>query len=140
MIRSLGRRAVLGLCVLLACGRRGERCAFCGMPIDTKSPWVAHLVLEGGATETFDSPRCALLAWRTGQAPAKDLVVQDYYDRAWRSGSEVLFVTSSDVPGPMGPDVVPVDRARAPQFAREHTGTRPLALEAVTLELLKDLH
>jgi hypothetical protein len=40
----------------------------------------------------------------------------------------------------MGPDLVPVDRARAPQFAREHAGTRPLALEAVTLELLQELH
>jgi hypothetical protein len=39
----------------------------------------------------------------------------------------------------MGADLVPVDPERAKEFAREHTGTRPLALEEVTLELLKEL-
>jgi hypothetical protein len=39
----------------------------------------------------------------------------------------------------MGADLVPVDRARAQQFAREHTGTRALALAEITLPLLKDL-
>jgi hypothetical protein len=33
--------------------------------------------------------------------------------------------------------VVPVDRARANQFSREHTGTRPLSIDDVTLELLQ---
>jgi hypothetical protein len=71
---------------------------------------------------------------------AKELLVQDYYDRAWRAGTDVLFVTSSDVLGPMGADLVPVDRSRAQQFAREHTGTRPLAMAEISLELLKELH
>jgi hypothetical protein len=110
------------------------------MRIDPKSPWTAELILQDGGRQTFDSPRCALLAWRMGQVVATSLRVQDYYDRAWHPGTEVLFVTSSDVLGPMGPDAVPVDRARAPQFAREHTGTRPLAIDDLTLELLQQLH
>jgi hypothetical protein len=87
----------------------------------------------------YDTPRCALLAWRTGQVEAEDIVVQDYYDRTWRSGHEVVFVASSDVSGPMGADLIPIDRARALQFSREHTGTRPLALEQITLPLLKEM-
>jgi hypothetical protein len=39
----------------------------------------------------------------------------------------------------MGADLVPVDRARAALFAREHTGSRPLELSQITLELLKAL-
>jgi hypothetical protein len=110
------------------------------MALDSTSVWNARLVLAGGsATADFDSPRCALLAWRTGQLEAKEILVQDYYARTWKSGSEVVFVASSDVSGPMGADLVPVDTARASQFAREHTGTRPLALEQITLPLLKDL-
>ena len=127
------------LALLASCDRPRERCGFCGMKIDRKSPWTAELMGQDGGTQTFDSPRCALLAWRMGHVAAASLRVQDYYDRAWHPGSDVLFVASSDVLGPMGPDLVPVDRARAQQFAREHTGTRPLAIDDVTLELLKQL-
>jgi hypothetical protein len=110
------------------------------MKIDFASPWRCALELAGGHRFEYDSPRCALLAWRTGAVSPQTLWVQDYYDRVWRNGDEVLFVVSSDASGPMGADLVPVDRARAPQFAREHTGTRPLALAAVTLQLLRELH
>jgi hypothetical protein len=109
------------------------------MPLDPKSPWNAELVRADGTKALFDSPRCALLCWRTGQVDAKEIRVQEYYDRAWRSGSDVVFVASSDVAGPMGADVIPVDPERARAFVREHTGTRPLTLPEVTLELLKEL-
>jgi copper chaperone NosL len=110
------------------------------MPIDPNSQWNAELVLSDGGKVAFDSPRCAMLAWRTHQVDARSLLVQDYYDRQWLEGTDVLFITSSDVVGPMGPDVVPVDRSRAQQFAREHAGTRPLPLADVTLGLLRELH
>jgi hypothetical protein len=110
------------------------------MPLDSRSAWNTQLVSANGTKAEFDSPRCALLAWRTGQVEAKDILVQDYYDRTWRSGRDVVFAASSDVSGPMGADLVPIDAARASQFAREHTSTRPLSLEQVTLPLLKELH
>jgi hypothetical protein len=124
---------------LVSCSARGPRCAYCGMVIDPRSSWNAELVAPDGRKMEFDSPRCALLAWRTGRVAARELRVQDYYDRAWRSGDDVVFVASSDVPGPMGADVVPLDPGRAAQFAREHTGTRPLHLSDVTLDLLLEL-
>jgi nitrous oxide reductase accessory protein NosL len=126
--------------LLASCARRAERCAYCGMPLDPKSAWNAQLVLNDGTKAQFDSPRCAFLAWRTGQVEAKDILVRDYYDQTSRSGREVVFVASSDVIGPMGADLVPVDTARASQFAREHIGTRPLPLDQITLPLLKELH
>lgn len=95
--------------------------------------------LKDGSRRHYDSPRCALLAWRTGIVEPRTLFVQDYYERAWRIGDDVFFVASSDIIGPMGADLVPVDRARAQQFAHDHTGTRPLALAEVTLDLLKAL-
>jgi nitrous oxide reductase accessory protein NosL len=138
----LTRRASLSVAfvALASCSRaKAARCAYCGMPIDPESPWNAELVKVDGTKGRFDSPRCALLAWRTGKVDAKEIRVEEYYDRTWKSGSDVVFVASSDVMGPMGADLVPVDPERAKEFAREHTGTRPLALEEVTLELLKEL-
>ncbi len=109
------------------------------MRIDPESPWKCTWKLADNHELEYDTPRCALLAWRTGAAQPGTLVVQDYYDRTWRTADEVLFVASSDVIGPMGADLVPIDRARAQEFAHEHTGTRPLALAEVTLQLLREL-
>jgi nitrous oxide reductase accessory protein NosL len=95
--------------------------------------------LGDGRKLEYDTPRCALLAWRTGEIEPQALFVQDYYDRSWKKGDEVLFVASSDVIGPMGADLVPVDRARAQQFAREHSGTRPLPIAELSLQLLREL-
>jgi nitrous oxide reductase accessory protein NosL len=140
---SLTRREALGAALatfVAGCRRSEARCGFCGMIIDPRSSWNAELVRADGSTVDFDSPRCALLAWRTSQIEARELRVQEYYDRSWKSADEVLFVTSSDVAGPMGADLVPVDPARAKLFAKDHTGTRPLRLSEVTAELLKELH
>jgi nitrous oxide reductase accessory protein NosL len=141
-LASSSRREALGALVVLfgGCTHHGPRCAYCGMAIDPKSGWNAELVRADDSKLEFDSPRCALLAWRNGQVEAKELRVQEYYERAWRSGDEVVFVASSDVVGPMGADLVPVDPARARIFVRDHTGTRPLRLADITPELLKELH
>jgi nitrous oxide reductase accessory protein NosL len=141
---SIGRRAfgsVVAAWAVTSCrsAPKEERCALCGMIIDPASSWRADLVLADGSTKHYDTPRCAFTAWRSGAAAAVSLRVLDYYDRRWREGSDVLFVVGSDVPGPMGPDLVPVDPARAAKFAQDHGAGRPLGIAAVTSELLSEL-
>ena len=89
-----------------------------------------------GATQSLKHELGGL---RTGRASAVTIRVEEYYDRQWRDGREVLFVMGSDVLGPMGADLVPVDRAHAAKFAEDHVGVRPLPLDAVTAELLAEL-
>lgn len=126
--------------VMLACESRSkareERCKHCGMKIDRASAWRVELVLVDGSTVPFDTPRCALTSWRSGKTPATSIRVQDYYDRTWRNGADVRFVIGGDVVGPMGPDLVPVDPARATKFIQDHTADRALRLEEVTLDVL----
>jgi copper chaperone NosL len=122
-----------------SCTRRDDRCAFCGMRIDGSSPWRADLVLTDGALKHFDTPRCALFTWRSGRIDAKSLRVIDYYEHQWANGEDVFFVVGSDVIGPMGPDLVPVDRNHAQKFAQDHGAPRPLALDAITPQLLSEL-
>ena len=127
----------------LACKAKGrpagERCSFCGMTIDPASAWLTELVMIDGTKTTYDTPRCAMTAWRTRGALAKSVRVQEFYERAWRDGNEVVFVTGSDVDGPMGPDLVPVSPAKSAKFMVDHAGARALKLEAITPELLKGL-
>ncbi len=116
--------------------KKEARCKNCGMRIDPMSQWRAELVGADGTTTSFDSPRCALQAWRSGKAEAKSLRVQDYYDRQMRDGNEVRFVLGGDVVGPMGPDLVPVDPARASKFIQDHAADRALRLDEVTPAVL----
>jgi copper chaperone NosL len=142
LLAALMQASVVVFLVLLsvACSRHQVRCANCGMLIDPKSAWNAELVLPDHSKVEFDSPRCALMALRSGRYVGAEVRVEEYYDRSWRNGEDVLFVLSSDVLGPMGPDAVAVDPARARTFVRDHTGTRPLHLAEVTATLLKELH
>ncbi len=113
------------------------RCSNCGMKLTADSPWLAEIVADDGTKLTFDTPRCALTASLAGKKGK--LRVQDYYDRKWRDPSEVRFVTGSAVLGPMGPDLVPVDVARAPKFLQDHQGEKSLKVEEVSKAILDDL-
>ncbi len=108
------------------------------MKIDPSSAWRADLVDHGEAVH-FDTPRCALLAWRSGKTPAQSLRVQEFYDRAWRDGSELRFATGSDVIGPMGADLVPVDPSRVAKFRADHAARDALSLDAITTATLETI-
>lgn len=127
------RRAFLTGALLVAC-RREERCKTCGMKIDPASTWRSDLVAENGATTSFDTPRCALAAWKRGKVTAKAMRVHEYYDASgpMRDASELRFVKGGDVVGPMGPDLVPVDPSRVSKFIQDHAADRALRLEEIT--------
>lgn len=137
----MNRRAfVLGLpfasLALVAC-KKEPRCRRCGMKLDPKSAWRAELVGMDGTVTAFDTPRCALTSWREGQTPARAIRVQEYYDHVTKDGTEVRFMVGGDVVGPMGPDFVPVDPARASKFIQDHGAERALKLEEVDAAFLK---
>jgi copper chaperone NosL len=129
------KRVVLLLALVVACKADAARCAHCGMKIDPKSPWNAELD-DGVKVEHFDTPRCALSEW-VAHGKHGTVRVQDYYDRKLRPASEVEFVIGSDVVGPMGPALVPVDDARVAKFEKDHGGTRALALADVDAKALQ---
>ena len=117
--------------LLIACKSGDARCAHCGMKIDPSSPFVSQL-----DDKKFDTPRCALTEWLSGGKHGT-VRVQDYYDRASRPADAVRFVTGSDVVGPMGAELVPVDEARVAKFEKDHGGTRALALADIDEKALQ---
>jgi len=117
--------------ILVACKSGDVRCAHCGMKIDPTSPFVSQL-----DDKKFDTPRCALAEWLSG-GKRGTVRVQDYYDRVSRPASDLRFVTGSDVVGPMGAELVPVDEARVAKFEKDHGGTRALALADIDEKALQ---
>jgi len=65
--------------------------------------------------------------------------VADFYDQRWQSADSLRFVIGSDVVGPMGADLVPVDPARVAKFMSDHHGARALALAEITPDVLSSL-
>lgn len=121
------RRTALGLALLAlaaACrtSQKGARCETCGMHVNAQDPFFAELEPEQGARVVFDSPRCAFSA--LPRHPGATLFVREYYEQARRPGSELRFVEQSDVVGPMGPDLIPVDPAKVTAFVTAHGGGR----------------
>jgi hypothetical protein len=135
LLLALGGTMALALGTGTAC-KKQPRCKQCGMRIEPASPWRADLVHDDGSVTSFDTPRCALTSWRSGQTPAKTIRVQDYYDRKWRDGSEVRFVYGGDVSGPMGPDFIPVDPSRASKFIQDHGADAAYRLDELTADFL----
>lgn len=108
---------------LIACERDTQiRCETCGMLTDLAPSWT--VVVDGEAGREFDTPKCAL---RSSVTPAR-LRFKEYYSGEAQAGAQLRFVIGSDVLGPMGEDLVPVDPETANQFVQEHGG------EAYTFE------
>lgn len=136
----LSRRGFLsGVTLALAACKGAERCRNCGMKIDRQSPWRTDLVEPSGGVVAFDTPKCALLAWRTGKVAATGVRLQEYYDRKVRDGADLRFVVGGDVLGPMGPDLVPIEPARATKFIQDHGADKALRLDEVTREVIEAL-
>jgi nitrous oxide reductase accessory protein NosL len=129
----------VGMLAITSCKKDVARCSYCGMKLDMTSAWRTELVMKSGETREFDTPHCAL-AFRLGaKDDVKTVRVQDFYDRQWHDAADVRFVTGSDVAGPMGPDLVPVDTARVPKFTKDHAASRALELDAITADVLSSL-
>jgi copper chaperone NosL len=131
----MARRTVLSIATLsldAAC-QRARRCATCGMKIDPGSAWVAYLETSGGEL-AFDTPRCALTAWRSDPGRVRRARFRDYYSQEIIDADELRFVHGSDVLSPMGPDLVPVAAARAARFAEDHNGAPPKSAPDIVRE------
>ncbi len=110
------------------------------MVLDPRGRFHAELRGPGDAREGFDTPKCALTSLLSRSPdPARALWVTGYYGGALVPAADVLFAVGSDVLGPMGHDLVPVERARAAAFGRDHGAKQLLPLEQITRELAEGM-
>jgi len=143
MNRSAGRIVLVALFLVgffsAACTTSVERCAKCGMDVESAPRWIAGLTLEDGTDQRFCSPRC-LFAWRIQTGAEGSPWVTEYYSQQRMPAAELHFVVGSDVIGPMGSALVPVAGLKAAeQFRHDHDGERVVELSEITLELLQSL-
>ncbi len=123
-------------------------CPVCGMFVALYPDWVATVRYRDGHLHHFDGAKdlfkylLELPRWAPGhQADQIETIgVTDYYGVRRIDARRAFYVIGSDVLGPMGHELIPLEsRADADEFLRDHDGRRLLRFDEVSLPLLQDL-
>ena len=119
-----------------------DRCAVCGMFVAPFPQWTAALEFKDGRRFYFDGPKDLFVAFFDlpanipGATPEQvvGVYVTEYYSTRLLPATEVLFVTGSNVLGPMGQELVPVLGTEAAEtFRRDHAGQKLMRFDGKQL-------
>lgn len=117
-----------------------ERCPVCGMFVEKYKPWLAQIQMSDGKTYFFDGVKDMMAFYFQPDkygAPAspKMIYVKSYYTQQWIEGRAAVYVSGSDVMGPMGHEFIPFEgQDQAAAFKEDHSGKEVLEFEELTLE------
>ena len=127
--------------------KKDDKCQVCGMFVAGYPTWVAEIIFNDGTYAVFDGPKDMFRYYFTiaKYSPGKKrsdinaIYVTEYYSAKFMDARKgVLFVQGSDVMGPMGPDLVPVDTLdHAKVFMKDHQGKKILKFDEVKKEDLR---
>ena len=111
----------------------GDRCPVCAMVVQGHPQFVCGIQLHGGETFYFCAPGCLIRSWLhpevflgVDRKELKRAVVQDYFSGQHIDASTVIWVAGSDVVGPMGPAVVPLQHEQDVEAFRSRHGGRTI--------------
>ena len=92
-----------------------DRCPVCGMKVIRYPKFSCAIQLKDNTTYYFCSTGCMLRSWThpeiyLGTMPTllKRPVVKEYFSGQQVDARDIIFVSGSDIIGPMGPALVPV--------------------------------
>ena len=117
-------------------------CRHCGMPSQEYPKWKVKVVTEKGPI-WYCSPRCMFISVKkkdNGHKGIKSIDVISYYATNTIDAKTALYVTGSDILGPMGHDLVPLkDKAAAKDFKNEHKGQTIVSFDDVNMKIIQAL-
>lgn len=125
-----------------------DTCPVCGMFVAKYPDWIATVLYRDGHAHYFDGAKdlfkylLDLPKWAPGHR-ADDITaigVTEYYGVSRIDARAAWYVVGSDVLGPMGHELIPLETQEdATEFLRDHGGKGILRFDAVTSGLLEDL-
>jgi copper chaperone NosL len=127
---------------------RPDKCPVCGMFVAKYPDFAASIVFKDGHRVYFDGAKDMFKYYhdmkrydpRRSPSEVVAVYVTDYYALAPIDGLKAIYVTGSDVLGPMGHELIPFSKAaEAAEFKRDHRGKMALAFSSVTPGTLKGL-
>lgn len=125
-----------------------DKCPVCGMFVYKYPDWLAHIEFRDGTREWFDGPKDAFkyyLALDNYSSSRKttdieSFSVTEYYGLLPIDAKKAYYVQGSDVYGPMGRELVPLEtKADAEEFMRDHNGKSLLTFDELTHDIVTGL-
>lgn len=119
------------------------RCAVCGMFVKPYPNWIAGIKWNDGAVNFFDGPKdmfkYLFYMDKYNKKKTRDDVaavyVTEFYSTKLMSAKDLLFVVGSDVMGPMGKELIPVQgEENAQTFLKDHRGEKILTFDEISPE------
>lgn len=122
-----------------------DLCPVCGMLVSKYPNWVAVALYKDGHAHYFDGAKDMFkyLQEYAKYAPGHrredlaGLYVTEFYGLAKVDARKAFYVMGSDVLGPMGHELVPLEtRADAEEFLKDHKGRKIYTFDQVTVEIV----
>jgi nitrous oxide reductase accessory protein NosL len=126
--------------------KEADKCPVCGMFVAKYTDWIAQIVFRDGTYAAFDGPKDMFKYYFhiDKYAPSKKqsdiaaIFVTEYYSTELVDAKSLLFITGSDVYGPMGSELIPVGSMdTAKEFMKDHRGKKILKFGEIDEEDLK---
>ena len=125
-----------------------DTCPVCGMFVAKYPEWIATVLYRDGHAHHFDGAKdmfkylLELSRWAPGHdaEEIKAIGVTEYYSVQPIDARSAWYVVGSDVLGPMGHELIPLEtEADAMEFLNDHEGRKILRFDGISLPLLKNL-
>ena len=125
-----------------------DRCPVCGMFVAKYPDFIAIISFNDGTRVFFDGVKDMMKYYLNLRkyAPSKkaeniaSIYVTDYYTMNLVDGVKAVYVTGSDVYGPMGRELIPFEKqGKAEEFIKDHDGKDVFKFFEITPEIVKGL-
>ena len=126
--------------------KKSDKCQVCGMLVAGYPNWISQIIFKDGTYALFDGPKDMFKYYfninkynpSKKQADVDAVYVTEYYSTKLMDAKKLLFIKGSDVDGPMGFELVPVDTLeKAKEFMKDHHGKKILEFGGVKKEDLR---
>ena len=125
-----------------------DKCPVCGMFVAKYLDWLAAVRFRDGSHVYFDGAKDMfkylhdMKRYDPARRPQdiETVAVMDYYGLTWIDARKAWYVLGSDVYGPMGRELIPLEKeADAQEFLKDHKGTKIIRFSEATPEVIKTL-
>jgi copper chaperone NosL len=125
-----------------------DKCPVCGMFVYKYPDWTAQIIFKDGTVVFFDGCKDLFKYYLNLKkySPEKNpedidaVYVSDYYLMKSISAFDAFFVVGSDIYGPMGHELIPLNSSEdAEDFKKDHKGSDILKFDEVTREIIDKL-
>lgn len=123
--------------------KKTDKCQVCGMFVAKYKEWLAQVIFSDGTYAVFDGPKDMLRYYfnpakynpSKKQSDIQTLYVTEYYSTKLMDARKLFYVSGSDVTGPMGAELVPLEsEQKAKEFMKDHNGRKILKFSEITAE------